>query len=236
MGYFWRFKLGVKYLNQYETYKLLTGAIGHRVAAHINVPGIALAFLATMAVAGGMMKLVAQMMDSFGTKDVGSMQAATSEVGKAPDAEVSVKQPYYHHDPYTVAQVDVTAASRSTTNHEVLVKKIVENSACFLTTQHSQDGCIQQQKTKVNAAVCVTGSIYMVNNHGIQPFDSFYLTAVLSEQAECLSPTLKNILVTPSMIIRRPDLDVAFIELPQIRPGKSIAVLLRARIERSLCW
>jgi len=70
-------------------------------------------------------------------------------------------------------------------------------------------------------AICVTGHIYLCNEHGLPNLDEFYLKITQQNQSNGVNSNIK-ILVTSDMIVRYPEKDVAFIELKCLPPKKNI--------------
>lgn len=124
------------------------------------------------------------------------------------------KCPFMDKYPYT--STDISSASKCLKGNFELLRSKVENATYHFATN---DG----YKVRMTTALNVCGSIYLVNAHGIPANGPFNLD-IIATKVDCgLSPTMKQVKVVPSMVMRFPSKDIAFIHLKCRPPGKNLA-------------
>lgn len=123
-----------------------------------------------------------------------------------PDSD-GVERPSYA-DPYPYNNADLSQATLCSRSQDgTLIAKHIETATCVFQTHTATSARIQ-----TTTAVNVRGSVYMVNNHGIPASGDFYLD-IKCEEKGTLSGSMRNLLVTESMVHRIPEHDLAFIRL-----------------------
>lgn len=129
------------------------------------------------------------------------------------DSREVYKSPYADAVPFSKSDLSPTSLCSKGSDPEVTMSKIESNTVVFDTLG---DGI-----RRTTTAVIVRGGVYMCNNHGLPPTDTFHVH-VLGESKGKLNAISRNILVTPSMIRRYPERDLAFVHLRCRPPGKDI--------------
>jgi len=151
----------------------------------------------------------------------------SSDLGSKPKPDIEKKNVWYYNDPYIVSSADVTQTSRclkGKDQEKVLLDKIRENIACYAAPK---DGGKMRPDVLCSSGVLfnISGQIWVTNSHGL-PKVPFHLTLYRSEQQECVSENIKDLLVTESMIQDYVDKDLVFIDLKAIRPGYNLCEYL----------
>lgn len=146
-----------------------------------------------------------KVVNNYMAPEPAELQADLHKIGStpAPDAEY-IERPCYH-DKYPYSSVDLSQHTLCSKNQDIdLVKKHVESATFYITSYGST--------TRNTTAVNIRGCVYMMNNHGLPEDDSFYID-VIGEARGTMTTTMKRILITPSMMRRYPEKDLAFIHL-----------------------
>lgn len=129
-----------------------------------------------------------------------------STVGRKPIAdEVIVEKPSYV-DPFPYSNDDLSQTTLCSKNDDgSLLKRHIEKATCVFSSH--KDGIV-----RVITAVNVRGAVYMLPNHGIPQSTPFHLN-IVGEQCANMTTSMKNILITESMVKRLPGQDLAFVML-----------------------
>lgn len=116
---------------------------------------------------------------------------------------------------YALTSFDIspTTASYKGLGAEKVINMLKANCVYF---------CIKGFKSQ--RAFCVGGHFYLVNSHGV-PEGDFSLTIIENFDSDGITANLKNILVTPSMVSRLPDKDLAIVYVRNVPPRKDFREL-----------
>lgn len=159
---------------------------------------------------------------SIDPQNVMSTLRATNGVGSAPiPSGTVIEKPYYFNDPFVACTLDISQQSRCATTEEseaTIQRKVLNNLATFFSCQTPPGG---ERAHRVGVGMNIAMHVWMTNGHNLPPCP-FYLTVKRSPQTGCVTNSLQDILVTKSMVRRIPDLDLAFINLRCLPPGKSL--------------
>jgi len=144
------------------------------------------------------------------------LQGVSAERGESPKPSNDKQENVWYKDTYECTPFDVEEASVSrTTWTSDQTKQYLRANCVHITAKWTVD---ENTGKKVSCrAVCVAGSVYMLNNHCI-PVDNFHVEILFQAQKDGVTQNF-SCLVTASMLVRNVEKDLLFIELP-IPPKK----------------
>ncbi len=148
-------------------------------------------------------------------------QGAVESVGQAPVALPNERVNAWQQSDYQTTSFDVSpqTTSRARDDFQSFVNMIGKNCLSLRSSNYGVLGGIRRGK-----ATCVTGHIYLTNNHVLPTADTFDLELV-SEQF--VNPMTKNVTIrmNQAQIHRYPELDLALFEVLALPPRKDIRAL-----------
>lgn len=121
----------------------------------------------------------------------------------------------WYNDAYEVTKLDL---SEMTTSYKGLP------AAQILSKLSSNCVYIRVHGGKCQRAICVSGHCYLINSHGV-PEGTFKIDVISALNTEGVTPNLKEILVTPSMVVRDEKKELAMLHLRQLPPRANIEAL-----------
>lgn len=127
-------------------------------------------------------------------------------IGKKPAPDDLPREKPSYVDPFPFSPDDLSQTTLCSKHDDgaLLEKHIAAATAMFSSLK---DGIVRN-----TTAVNVRGAVYMVNNHGIPATTPFHLDIICHQQGN-MTTSMKNVLVTTSMVHRVPEHDLAFILL-----------------------
>lgn len=136
----------------------------------------------------------------------GDVQGSVMSAGKDPIPDADNRKNVSYQDPFRISVDDLSQHTLCAKGKDsTLLKAHITKATVMFSSCH--DGI-----TRVGTAVNVRGNVYMCNSHIIPPCDQFLLNIVDNEDFK-INSSLKNILITPGMIKRDPNHDLAFIKI-----------------------
>lgn len=151
-----------------------------------------------------------------------STELKSSECGNPPTTPVDEKPNIWFKDNYQTTSFDV---SPQTTSYNSLEPEEIEDMLlrnCVNFKSHHTVG--QLNANRPNKAICVTGHIYMTNNHGLPDCPKFRLEITQETATSGVTPNI-SVLMTQNDVQRFPQYDLAFVRLRNIPPRKNITNL-----------
>lgn len=251
-GSIWKYRLIRFFFSDWESLRVCIRCIGHRCERRIGFTPVMIRFFSYGVAAITLYKVVTIIQERmFGKEESkpsvnfcyvidgdssvligpnvdaefqGVEFSKTEVIGKAPTppVEPEKKNVWYYNDPYVVCDIDVSQQSRCLKGEDaqkVLVRKIFENIAYYRATTDGKP--LTTQLAKAGVLFNVGSQVWMTNSHGI-PETPFYLSLTKSTMTTCITPNVNNILVTASMVKRRSEMDLIFINLPCLPPGYNL--------------
>lgn len=145
-------------------------------------------------------------------------QGVSEERGEVPQPKGDKKENVWYRDVYECTQFDVPeqSVSRSSWTPDQ-TKSFLRNNCVNFVAKWDIEGKVR--KVVTCRAVCIVGNVYMVNSHCISS-DTFQLEITSQTKKDGVTENI-TLLVTPSQIVRSPNRDLMFIELP-VPPKKDI--------------
>lgn len=126
----------------------------------------------------------------------------------------------------TTFDVAPESRSRSKDDFDEFVNLVGKNCVSLVSENYGIDGARKRGK-----AICVTGHIYLTNNHVLPVASQFDLTMISGVNCGCLTRDL-TIKVTQSQIHRFPEQDLALFEITNLPPRKDIRSLFALKTLR----
>jgi hypothetical protein len=133
--------------------------------------------------------------------------------GHDPEPKTSGRVRVSYDDPFPFSTDDLSQASLCSQDGET-VQKHIERATCYF--QSHGNGRVYS-----NVAVNIRGSVYMLNNHGIPPTTPFDLDITCAPQGT-MGTSMRQLLITESMVHRVPEHDLAFIKIRCRPPGTDL--------------
>jgi hypothetical protein len=142
--------------------------------------------------------------------------------GRKPEGCMEERENVWYKNDYTVTNFDVSPINTSylSFTREKVHSVLLNNTVTFL-SRFMKDG---RTVTRHTRAVCVTGHIYMCNNHGLPDDDQFHLSVVSTDSKDGINSNI-SFLVVKSQILRFKGKDLAFIKIRNLPPKKDITQL-----------
>lgn len=142
--------------------------------------------------------------------------------GHVPVPLNSERENVWFKDDYKVSSLDVTPVITSYKSLQRCdIENIIARNCVHLWFRRCENGKFLQRPT---CGLCVSGQIYMVNNHAIPEVDNLEVIIISSDSKDGVSSNYQ-VNLNKSMILRYPDLDLAFIYFTHIPPKKNLVPL-----------
>jgi hypothetical protein len=155
------------------------------------------------------------------SKAAGVLQGATAERGSSPEPKGDKQENVWYKDNFECTSFDVSPSSLSKVNWTIdqFAEHIAPNCAAYYVRARGEE----MVHEKRGRTTCIGGHTYLFNNHCV-PYDSFELTLIFQSGKEGVTTNF-TMLVTPSQLLRLPDQDLLFVQLPSVPPKKDIRAL-----------
>nr|UNY42005.1 MAG: polyprotein [Picornavirales sp.] len=147
-----------------------------------------------------------------------ALQGAAAERGSTPEAAGDKKENVWYKDNFECTNFDVTPSTLSKTHWTLddLIKFVTPNCISYVVRARTEDSIVE----KYGRATCIGGHTYLFNNHCV-PFDAFELTVIFQTGKDGVNQN-HTMLVTPGQLLRYPNKDLLFVQLPNIPPKRDI--------------
>jgi len=218
-GSLWKMRIGHRLLGTFDSAKVAMACMGHRVEYMLSgTPMMRKIVFALSGLAGLILLIKAS---GFFSEAFQYEAGISSETGVKPEPKESEKKQYYHHDPFTVANMDISQQARSYQGGDILERKIEENLCHILATQNMPvEGVDTHWKSNVCVRVC--GQLHMLNRHSI-PFEFPFYIKIIDSSAKTVSTNSKPMMITRSMVYHIPEKDLIFFNLKNRPPVYNLA-------------
>lgn len=143
----------------------------------------------------------------------GSSSKVFVDNGVRPVPDVFQRHTPTYEDPFPFNCDDLSQATLTQATADLLLRH-VERATCSIQT--SKDGIV-----RTGIAVVVRGCVYMTNNHSVPTECPFYIDVTCAAQGN-MGTSMKQILVTDTMVHRIVEHDLAFIRLSNRPPGTNL--------------
>jgi len=211
-GPYWRVNMAWQSKHKGTLTRMVLQYAGKRINQSIDAPKAIMTLCAAFATGVGLYLLIKSV---WSATTALVPQAFEGSYGQTPPPDDTQRIVRSYEDKYACNSADLSQSSLSAKGRpkDTIVKHIKRAMVVF-DTNHG--------KVRRNCAFNYKSDLYVVNNHGIPPVDYFLLN-VISDEACGLSSGSRDIQVDPSMILRIPEKDLAFIRLRCRPPGTDLS-------------
>lgn len=142
-------------------------------------------------------------------------------IGQAPQPREDERQNVWHKDDFELTSFDTSSVTTSmnSLDHEQVCEMVAKNCV------HLSSMCASRTTPKVIRATCLGGHIYVCNNHGLPLDETLTVTVQARRHDTGVTPNME-VTISQHDIYRKPERDLAFVQIRNIPPRKNISGLL----------
>jgi len=217
-GMYWKQRLGWRLLGELRTMRVVFKCLGNRMANKMCNDDRIIRFLTFVAISGPVLFTIVKLMKMWSKPEV---QGSRISKEREPEPRENERVNVWHAKEHDVTSFHISRQSVSANicDFQDNLNKLSGNCVTFILTCKIDNKTV----TRVNNAVCIGGSTYLLNNHGVFDKGDFHINVVdVIDQG--LVPN-NNFLVTQSQVHRYPEKDIAILELRNLIPKKDIKKL-----------